>query len=151
MTFSIGSSIFFSTFPDYKTKDNDILTLVSPWTLKNPIFRMKEGENDVFFMNGNLSGQELLELHLGDTLPPMAVGKFLSPEFSRYLGLSVSDLKRLHGRFESLDEKHRYENIIYKSYIKNNDFFLTKDDLGKAWEEYKKERPEIYKNIWNLD
>lgn len=145
MTFSIGSSIFFSKFPGYQAKDNDLLILVSPWTLRGNIFRMEDGQNDVFLVNGDLSGQELLELHLGDTLPPMAVGKFLSPEFSRYLGLTVQDLKRLHGRFESLDEKHKYENIIYKSYIKNGDFFLSQDDLNLAWEEYKKERPEIYK------
>jgi hypothetical protein len=68
---------------------------------------------------------------------PMRAGKFLVPEYNKYLGLAIDDLKRLNPLFDAMGDKHSYEKIIYDAYIKNNDFILTDKQRQEAYEEYK--------------
>lgn len=70
----------------------------------------------------------------------MCVGKFLVPEFAKYLNVSIDDLKMLQPLIDSIDEMHEYERIIYNAYIQNNGFFLTEDQLQTAYDTYKKLR-----------
>ena len=39
-----------------------------------------------------------------------------------------------------MDDKHKYEKLIYDAYLKNNDFVLTDEQRIDAFNEYKKER-----------
>jgi hypothetical protein len=71
---------------------------------------------------------------------PMEIGKFLVPEFIQKFSLTIEKLKRLQPLVDNLDDKHKYERIIYNSYIKNNGFFLSEDQLTNAYLEYKKYR-----------
>ena len=57
--------------------------------------------------------------------------------FIKELGITIEDLKRLEPLLECLDEKHKYERIIYFSYIENNDFYLTETQLDQAYKIYK--------------
>ena len=42
--------------------------------------------------------------------------------------------------FEKIDEKHRYEKVIFDSYVENDGFFLTDEQRLRAYEEYKMAR-----------
>ena len=56
---------------------------------------------------------------------PMEIGKFLVPEFIKEFKLSIDDLKKLEPIVAKLDDKHKYEEVIYNAYLENNDFVLT--------------------------
>ena len=67
----------------------------------------------------------------------MQLGKFLVPAFVEAIGFTIEDLKKLQPLADNLDDKHKYEKVIYDSYIQNNDFTLTDEQLQKAYLEYK--------------
>ena len=67
----------------------------------------------------------------------MVIGKFLVLEFINELNMTIEDLKTLKPLIERLDEKHLYEKVIYDSYIQNNDFYLTQEQLDEAYKIYK--------------
>lgn len=85
---------------------------------------------------------EFIDYTLNSRLP-MEIGKFLVPEIAEYLGCTIDHLKRLKPVIERIDEKHLYEKIIYDSYIKNNGFYLTNEQLDEAYLEYKRLRCNI--------
>ena len=82
---------------------------------------------------------ELIDITLFRNFP-MEIGKFLVPEFIKEFKLSIDDLKRLEPIIIKLDDKHKYEEVIYNSYIENNAFYLTDKQLKNAYEIYLKYR-----------
>lgn len=140
--FKIGSSIFFASYSDYTQKDIDILAITDLSLFGKQMMNMKLKEKDIFFMC-----LEENSIMIDKTLKSgvnMRAGKFLSPEFAEYIGLTIEDLKRLKPMFDDIDEKHRYEKVIFDSYVENNGFFLTDEQRLRAYDEYKRERPERY-------
>ena len=137
--FKIGSNAFFDTFDDFKSKDNDVLCIMNDWLVDNTnVLKTKTNNDDVFYFK-NMTLQQFID----DTLncdTPMRVGKFLVPEFAQHLNMTIDDLKILEPLFDKLDDNHKYEKIIYDSYIKNNGFYMTKIQLQKAYDEYKRYR-----------
>ena len=138
--FDIGSNVFFmNKFDDYVPKDYDILYLFDEWIINdtNVLNRKIDGNDEFYFKNMSL------EEFIDDTLnckAPMRVGKFIVPEFAEYLNMTISDLKKLKTMFDRLDDKHKYERLIYESYINNNSFTLTEKQLQEAYDEYRKYR-----------
>ena len=144
LAYKMGSSYFFKDFEDYKQKDADELCIMDrfPFPNTNVLNLKKDGKDVFFFRDMDKDG------FINDTISskvPMRVGKFLVREFAEHLGMTTDDLNRLDPLFQNLDDKHSYERIIYESYLKNGDFFLTDDQLREAYGEYKKKRPEIYR------
>ena len=140
--FKIGSSIFFDSYSDYTQKDIDILAITDLSLFGKQKMNMKLKEKDIFFMcieENSIMIDKTLESGVN-----MRAGKFLSPEFAEYIGLTIEELKRLKPMFDEIDEKHRYEKVIFDSYVENNGFFLTDEQRLRAYEEYKRERPERY-------
>ena len=86
-----------------------------------------------------MTADEFVEYTLQSKLP-MEIGKFLVPEVCEYLGFAIEHLKRLKPVVDRIDDKHKYEKVIYNSYIKNNAFFLTDDQRREAFLEYKNGR-----------
>ena len=84
---------------------------------------------------------ELIDITLSRNFP-MEIGKFLVPEFIKEFKLSIDDLKRLKPIITKLDDKHKYEEVIYNAYIENNDFILTDKQRQNAFETYT-----MYRNI----
>ena len=76
---------------------------------------------------------------------PMQIGKFLIPEVANEIGFTISDLKKLEPLVNQLDDKHKYEKVIFYAYLENNEFSLTGEQLTKAYLEYRKYRPDTYK------
>ena len=136
--FLIGSTYFFKDIPGFKSKDTDWLELVD-----NPIgfrtYYQLTGKDKCIFKWKKVIPQEFIQITLKYNLP-MAIGKFLIPEVNKEIGFTIQHLKQLKPLVDKLDDKHKYEKIIWESYIANNDFCLTQEQLNLAYEEYKKYR-----------
>ena len=139
--FKIGSSYFFNEYPDYVSKDIDELCIMNTFpNIKTNVLNMKIKGKDVFFYRNMDKGRFIKEVE--DTKVYMKLGKFLIPEFAEYINFTIDDLKQLEGLFNNLDEKHKYEKVIFDSYIENGDFTLTDEQRLAAYNEYKREREE---------
>ena len=82
---------------------------------------------------------ELIDITLFRNFP-MEIGKFLVPEFIKEFKLSIDDLKRLKPIIPKLDDKHKYEEVIYNAYLENNDFILTNEQREEAFRIYNNSR-----------
>lgn len=141
--FKIGSAAFFDKLPGYETVDNDWLAIMDSFIPGEIMMNVKLYNDDIFFYRNNLSKYDFIEDTFKSNVP-MRVGKFLVPEFAKYIEFTIDDLKQFDDIFNQLDDKHKYEKIIYESYIENNDFILTDEQLNKAYDEYKKYRSYEY-------
>ena len=94
--------------------------------------------NDIFIFK-NTDKQEYIN-DVYESGVNMKVGKFLIPEFNKYINFTIDDLKSLQPIFDNMDKKHTYERVIFESYLKNGDFFLTDEQRMEAYKEYKRSR-----------
>lgn len=133
--FLIGSKAFFSNYPDFNSKDTDVLYIMDTWNTKSNTLNFRNKGMDRFLIK-EMSKQEMIDDILKSNVP-MKAGKFLVPEFAKYMDMTIDDLKQLSSMFENMDDRHSYEKIIYDSYIINNDFVLTESQRNAAYEEYK--------------
>ena len=134
----IGSKYFFKDIEGFSSKDIDTLELVDdPLTFK--ISYQLSGKGKCVFKWKRMTPKEFISVSLKRNCP-MELGKFLVREFCEEIGFTISDLKALRSLRDSLDDKHKYEAVIYDSYIENNGFILTDEQLQKAYNEYKKYR-----------
>ena len=133
----MGSRYFFQDYPDYTSHDIDKIEIVNNNEFKNVRIIRGQGK-DYFFFQERSKEQWILDTLAAEL--PMAVGKFLIPEFVREIGFTIKDLPRLKPQFDKLDEKHWYERIIYNAYLENGDFVLTQEQRDQAYAEYKRSR-----------
>ena len=84
-----------------------------------------------------MTPDEFVEYTLNSKLP-MEIGKFLVPEIAEFLGFTIEHLKQLAPVVDRLDEKHKYERVIYNAYLENGAFYLTNEQRNEAYEEYMK-------------
>lgn len=141
--FTIGSRSFFEGILGFDSKDIDEL-----WILPEPLF----GKNISFLFKNSKKGKDIVlyppfskEEFISHDLSKndkMKLGKYLVPEFAKYLEMTIDDLRKLSPLLKLLDEQHAYQGIIYDSYIKNGDFILTPDQRNRAYESYKSSRSE---------
>lgn len=142
--FKMGSSYFFSKYDDYNSKDVDEICIMDTFipNAKTNVLNMNANGKDVFFYR-NMRKEEFIE-EVEVTGVYMKVGKFLIPEFSRFIGFGIGDLRKIRHLFDLVDDKHSYEQIIADAYLENNDFFLTEEQRQRAYDEYKRKRPERF-------
>ena len=134
----VGSNVFFKDIDGFNSKDVDILELIdNPIGFKNNRW-IKFTHKDVFQWR-RMPIKEFIEITLSNNIP-LEIGKFLVPEFIKEFNLSINDLKKLQPLIENLDDKHKYESVIYYSYLQNNDFYLTDEQLMEAYKIYIKYR-----------
>lgn len=145
--FKIGSSYFFNKFDDYIQKDVDELHIMDSFVNRTNVLNFKDGNSDIFFYR-NMEKEEFINDIL-DSKVIMRIGKFLIPEFCKYIGFTIDDLKSIRYLFDEIDDKHKYEQLICDYYIKNNDFHLTDKQLEKVYSLYKQERKDLYSKIKN--
>ena len=65
---------------------------------------------------------------------------FLIPEFNKQISFTIEDLPKIKPLIDNLDEKHKYEEIIYNAYIENKSFTLTEEQRDAAYRRYKEAR-----------
>ena len=136
----MGSSYFFDRYDDYKLKDNDELHIVDEFIFPNRVcMNMKLFDGNDIFIFKNTDKQEYIN-DVYESGVNMKVGKFLIPEFNKYINFTIDDLKSLQPIFDNMDKKHTYERVIFESYLKNGDFFLTDEQRMEAYKEYKRSR-----------
>lgn len=131
--FTVGSNVFFNMFDDFKPKDTDEVCLLDKPLFGDNIMRLRFNKKDLFLIYDN---GKLIET----TKEPIAIGKFLVPEFAKHLNLTIDGLKQLKDLSENMDDKHSYVKMIYDFYIENNGFFLTDKQREQAYQEYKRKR-----------
>ena len=136
----MGSSYFFDRYEDYKIKDKDELHIVDEFIFPNRVcMNMKLFDGNDIFIFKNTDKQEYIN-DVYESGVNMKVGKFLIPEFNKYINFTIDDLKSLQPIFDNMDKKHTYERVIFESYLKNGDFFLTDEQRMEAYKEYKRSR-----------
>lgn len=136
----IGSQYFFSCYDDFSSKDIDELIIIDTDEFKQ--MRQITGQGRCFFqLRRHDTVQEYIDWALQSKVG-MVIGKFLIPEFVAQIGMNIEDLKQLAPLVDRLDDKHKYEKIIYDYYILNNDFYLTDEQRLVAYESYKESRKE---------
>lgn len=138
MNILIGSKYFFSCYPDFKSKDIDELQIIDT----NEFSQMRQitGRGRCLFqMKRHSSKEDYIEWANKSQLG-MVIGKFLVPEFCQQIGFTIQDLPRLKVLIDRLDDKHKYEEIIYNSYIENGSFTLTDEQRDRAYKSYKDSR-----------
>lgn len=134
----IGSTYFFSIYDDFNGKDIDELQIIE--TDKFQQMQQLTGQGRcLFLMKKHKSKNDYINWALKSNLG-MVVGKFLVPEFCNQIGFTINDLQTLKPLIDKLDNKHKYEEIIYNSYLQNNSFTLTQEQRNKAYQSYKQTR-----------
>lgn len=137
----VGSSVFFSGFPDYVQHDTDYVIFENLPDTKYFLQVQRVDGIDMFFWNKTKTKQELIDYHLKYNMG-LEIGKFLVPAVLYHLGMTIEDLKQLEPLLANLKDKHKYEEVIFRSYITNGDFYLTEQQLNSAYNIYKKYRNE---------
>lgn len=134
----IGSTYFFSCYEDFKPHDIDELEIIETDEFKQT--RQFTGLGRCLFqMKKHSSKEEYIDWAIKSPIG-MTVGKFLVPEFCEAIGFTVDDLPRVRVLIDRLDKTHKYEEIIYNSYLENGSFTLTEEQRAKAYESYKNSR-----------
>ena len=136
--FLMGSQYFFSEYPDFQSKDIDELEIVDTGDFK--YLRQLSGMGRCLFqLKRQPSTEEYITFALKSSVG-MVVGKFLVPEICQALGFTIKDLPKLQPLIERLDNYHKYEEIIYNSYLENEAFILTEEQRLAAYKKYKENR-----------
>ena len=133
----MGSNYFFHQYSDFKSTDIDKIELVDTNEFKEK--RIIRGQGKDYFYLKRKPKEQLIQDALKSNLP-MVVGKFLIPEFNKQISFTIEDLPRLQPLIDKLDEKHKYEEIIYNAYIENKSFTLTEEQRDAAYRCYKEAR-----------
>lgn len=133
----MGSNYFFHQYPDFKSADIDKIELVDTDEFKEK--RIIRGQGKDYFYLKRKPKDQLIQDALKSKLP-MVVGKFLIPEFNKQINFTIEDLPKIKPLIDRLDEKHKYEEIIYNAYIENKSFTLTEEQRDAAYRRYKEVR-----------
>ena len=134
----IGSRYFFSEYNDFQSKDIDEIQIID--TTEFAQMRQITGQGKCLFqMRRHSSKEKYIDWALKSDLG-MVIGKFLVPEFNAAIGFTIEDLPKLKPLLTKLDDRHKYEEIIFNSYIENGDFTLKKEQRDLAYQSYKETR-----------
>ena len=134
----VGSGYFFNMYPDFNSKDVDTVQLIDTNDFEN-ICQISGNGECLFLVKKHTNKQTYIDWALKSKLG-MVVGKFLVPEFCQEIDFTVDDLLKLKPLLEKLDDKHKYEEIIFNAYVENNSFTLTDEQRGLAYQSYKESR-----------
>lgn len=137
-TILVGSTYFFKGIKGFRAKDTDRVVLIeSPVGFKD--IRQTSGSGSCLFEWRKMTADEFVAYALSKG-PAMQLGKFLVPEFNEQIGFTIEHLKQLQPLVDKLDNRHKYEKIIYDAYIENNDFVLTEEQRNMAYQAYREVR-----------
>ncbi len=135
-----GSRAFFSGMEGFAPKDMDIVTMVEAKDVSFAWMRQTSNGSVDKFEIVRRPKEELIA-HAVEKARPMAIARFLTPEFAEEIGLEVADLEALKPMRDALDKRHAYLGTIYDAYVKNGKMSLTKKQLEEAFAVYQAARP----------
>ena len=134
----MGSQYFFQGYNDFNSKDIDEIEIIETNTFR--YVRQLTGHSKCLFQLRKQTSKDDYINYALTSNTGMVIGKFLIPEFCNEIGMAIEDLPKLKPLLSKLDDKHKYEEIIYNSYIENNGFYLTNEQRDKAYGSYKESR-----------
>lgn len=134
----MGSRYFFSVYDDFVGKDRDEIQVIETEDFLH-IRQITGLSKCLFQVRKKPSVDEYIKWDVESNVP-MSVGKYLIPEFCAEIGFTIADLPKVKSLVDRLDPKHRYEEIIYNSYIENGSFMLTDEQRFRAYKSYKESR-----------
>ena len=138
--FLIGSKAIFDGYKDYDNYTTDIDILVIEDMLPDDKYECSIKDGDIHYIKWkNLTKAELLDYHRYCHMGTF-IQKFLVPEYSEYMGITIEDLRELGRLLKYMDDKHSYEAFVWQAYIDNNGFYMTPEQKEAAYEEYKRKR-----------
>lgn len=133
----MGSTYFFSCYNDFKPTDIDKIDIINTSDFKEKRIIRGQGKDYIFLKRK--PKEELIQDALKSSLA-LVVGKFLIPEFNKQIGFTIEDLPKVQPLIDRLDDKHKYEKIIYEAYLENKEFSLTQKQRDAAYASYKESR-----------
>lgn len=134
----MGSQYFFSCYADFVSKDTDEIQIIETDEFSH--MRQLTGQGRCLFQLKKYSSkEEYINWDVHSNIA-MSVGKYLVPEFCDAIGFTIDDLPKVQLLIDRLDDKHKYEEIIYKSYLENGSFELTEIQRERAYKSYKESR-----------
>ena len=136
--FLMGSRYFFSCYDDFVSKDIDEIEIIETSEF-NHIRQLTGQGRCLFQLRKQADKENYINYALRSSLG-MVVGKFLIPEFCEAINFTIDDLLKLKPLIEKLDGQHKYEEIIFNSYLENSSFVLTDEQRQRAYESYKESR-----------
>ena len=135
--YTVGSKYFFEKYPDYQSKDTDILIVEDEPSHQFPYKHMMiiRGQGKDIFYYKRKTAEEFVDYTL-ELNVPMSIGKFLIKEFCEDFGLTIDHLKRLKDLADRMDEKHLYVQYIYNVIVENGRWDLTDEERDEAYKLY---------------
>lgn len=133
----MGSNYFFGNFSDFKVHDTDYIELTDNPDVKRKLVIRGQGMD--YIQLRRKPKDILIQEALAENFP-LALGKFLIPEFDQEINFNLNDLLLLTPMVKDLDAKHQYEKIIFEAYLENKSFTLTEEQLEEAYAVYKEAR-----------
>lgn len=134
-----GSNVFFKDIKGFYPHDTDWVMIDETLDIKDKyIIRYRPGAD--YFVYSKLTREEFLNIMKNDYGSPLKLCVVILPEIIKLYKINIDHLKSLKSKRDQLPEKYEYLGIIYDSYIENNDFYLTDEQLMKSYEKYKQYR-----------
>lgn len=134
----MGSTYFFSCYEDFQSRDVDEIEIIETDEF-NYVRHLSGCGKCLFQLRKQKTKDDYINYAIHSNLG-MVVGKFLIPEFCEEIGMTVEDLPKLQPLIDKLDDGHKYEKIIFNSYIQNKAFTLTDSQRMAAYNSYKESR-----------
>lgn len=131
-----GSRAFFNGIDGFVPNDNDVLTFVDSTDVNYKFIKQAVKDDEDVFEIVYRPKIELINnfIKFGG---PSSICTFLLPEVVELLNLNIEDLHILKPLRDQLNgSKHEYLGLIYDSYIENNAFTLTDEQLQNAYKSY---------------
>lgn len=139
--FLTGSRAFFSDYEDFRPHDTDIIKF-NPEQGYNIVQISRLGQ--CTFVWKHNKAQDIIDYLLDGYGFTSACIMLFVPDIIKEVGMTFDKLPQLKPLIDKLDDRHKYIEVIYNAYLENGKFELTKEQLDSAYEEYKRERPNIY-------
>lgn len=135
-----GSRAFFDSMEGFTPHDTDYVEFDTNLSCNHIICDKQE---TTFIWKYN-KADDIINYILNKKVYHNDVCLLLIPNIIKEVGMTFDKLPQLKPLIDKLDDRHKYIEVIYNAYLENGKFELTKEQLNSAYEEYKRERPNIY-------
>lgn len=140
----VGSFAFFKDMPGYALHDLDYVIISDEmFNDYHHLYLIKDNVAcDIFYWKVHEIEWYVKSLLRDNSFPLYAV-TFLVPAIAKEVGMTIEHLKMLKPVIDRLDEvgpKYAYYKDIYNAYVENNGFFMTDEQLRRAYRTYKSAR-----------
>lgn len=132
--FLVGSRAFFSGIDGFNSDNRNFLKLVENQSALNVESKLSIHSNITYRLLRE-PARQMIE-RVAESGNALLVGNFLVPKVAKAIGATVADLQPLEPLLENLQDKHKYQAVIFRAYQANGSFSLTDEQRQEAYEAY---------------